>query len=212
MLAPPSASGSRSGRIGPNAIIRTREAILAIEGKAAVTRILNDAGLGGYDGQDPADMVDEREVSALMQAVADAFDHGRASTIGWIGGQRTGDYLLANRIPATAQRMLRALPDSVAARALLSAISSHTWTFAGSAKVGFDWGNPLRVSIRGCPLCAGITSAAPCCAYYAATFERLFRELVDERTRVAETTCQATGAAACTFEIAISGRRSNAGS
>jgi divinyl protochlorophyllide a 8-vinyl-reductase len=39
------------------------------------------------------------------------------------------------------------------------------------------------------------------CDFYAATFERLYRELVDPRTTAVETACAAAGAAECVFEL-----------
>ncbi len=51
------------------------------------------------------------------------------------------------------------------------------------------------------PVC-GRESGEPACAFYSATFERLFRALVHPRATVRETACEAMGAPACVFEIA----------
>jgi divinyl protochlorophyllide a 8-vinyl-reductase len=58
-----------------------------------------------------------------------------------------------------------------------------------------------RLSIANCPLCRGAVFPEPACAYYAATFERIFREVVATSARVSETECQANGAPACVFEV-----------
>ena len=47
---------------------------------------------------------------------------------------RTGDYLLAHRIPKPVQALLKRLPAPLAARVLLAAITRHAWTFAGSGR------------------------------------------------------------------------------
>lgn len=195
---------SETARIGPNAIVRMVEALVAVDGEAAAKRLLDAAALGHYAMAPPTAMVAEDEVARLMAEVARRHDPGRAGTIGWIAGQRTGDYLLANRIPQASQRVLRHLPAALAARVLLPAIGRHTWTFAGSAEVRLSAGNPVRIVLRDCVLCRGIARPAPgpCCSFYGGTFERLFRELVHEGSRVREIACIATGGPACIFEIA----------
>ena len=146
-------------------------------------------------------MVDEREVTALHHALRAMLGDERARAVSHEAGLRTGDYLLANRIPRLAQRVLKVLPPRLAARVLLAAIGKHSWTFAGSGVFKAEPGNPVRVSIAGCPVCHGMTADGPICAFYAGTFERLFRTLVSRRTVVTETACQATGAPACAFEL-----------
>ena len=129
----------------------------------------------------------------------------RAASVSWIAGLRTADYLLANRIPRQAQRVLKLLPRRLAAFVLLKAIGSHAWTFAGSGR--FSWRFPWRrrrvltLTFADCALCRADHAAGPCCQYYAATFERLFRVLINADTVVRETACTATGAAACVFEV-----------
>ena len=107
---------------------------------------------------------------------------------------------------------MKLMPAGLAARTLLAAIDLHSWTFAGSGtferqyveRAGGCGGGARvywRLSIRNCPICRGAKFAEPVCAYYAATFERIFREVVATSARVAETECQANGAVACVFEV-----------
>ena len=124
-----------------------------------------------------------------------------AASVSWIAGLRTADYLLANRIPSPVQRLLKLLPSRIAARILLKAISRNAWTFAGSARFSWKAGAPITLAFEDCPLCRYDRSASPCCQYYAATFEGLFRNLIDADARVRETTCIAAGSDACRFEI-----------
>ncbi|GAB4120878.1 MAG: hypothetical protein Fur0014_20950 [Rubrivivax sp.] len=51
------------------------------------------------------------------------------------------------------------------------------------------------------PLCRGVHSTEPCCDYYGAVFEGLFRTLVHRHAHVVETACEASGGPACVFEI-----------
>jgi divinyl protochlorophyllide a 8-vinyl-reductase len=146
-------------------------------------------------------MVPEAEVAALHaqvyrdQALADF------KRIAAEAGLRTGDYLLANRIPGPVQWVLKRLPDAIAARLLSRAIAKHAWTFAGSGVFTYAWRPNLTYSIQGNPITAGLQAQVPICDYYAATFERIFRQLVNDDWRVVERACEASGAPACLFEM-----------
>jgi divinyl protochlorophyllide a 8-vinyl-reductase len=196
------ATGGGSGaRIGPNAITRLTEALEGVEGKGTAAKALNRAGLAAYVAAPPECMVDEAEVIALHAAVRAAYGNERAQTLAWIAGRKTGDYLLAHRVPKPMQRVLKLLPAPIAARVLLKAIARHAWTFAGSGRFSVKSHAPLTVEIAGCPLCRGLTANEPSCAYFAATLERLFSALVHPDATVRETACAATGAPACLFVI-----------
>ena len=190
-----------SARIGPNAITQLAAALEARHGAAFTGRILESAGLGRYREAPPAAMVPESEVTSLHVALRAALDPAGCATVCRDAGERTGDYLLANRIPRAAQAVLRLLPAPLASRALLAAIGRHAWTFAGSGRFTAEPGTPLVLSIRGCALCRGAALGAPGCVYYAATFERLYRALVAPAARVSEVSCEACGADACRFEV-----------
>jgi divinyl protochlorophyllide a 8-vinyl-reductase len=190
-----------AARVGPNAILQVVEALERGEGKAVRAHILSGAGLAGYAARPPAELVPECEVAALQRAVRAALPGPRADALLRDAGRATGDYLLRHRIPGFARRGLRALPARLSARCLTAVIRRHAWTFAGSGTFRALAGHPLRVEIRGCPLCRAQRSAGPVCHYYAAVFERLFQALVSPRARAIETACQAAGDRACTFEI-----------
>jgi divinyl protochlorophyllide a 8-vinyl-reductase len=115
-------------------------------------------------------------------------------------GLATGDYILANRIPAPARALISALPAPFAARLLAMAIAKHAWTFAGSGRFRILSYRPLTVSIHANPLAVGIGSA-PSCHWHRAVFQALFVALVWPAATVTETTCCACGDAACTFAI-----------
>lgn len=186
-------------RIGPNAIIRVAEALQACAGPAA--EVFAEASLSHYLTRPPTEMVPETEVIALQQALRGVLDQATASAVNHDAGRRTGDYLLAVRIPKAAQRVLRLLPPGPAARLLLAAVGRHAWTFAGSGQFSVTPGRPLQVSIADCPTCRGAATGYPVCDFYCGTFERLFQVLVSPRTRVHEVACGAMGAPACIFAI-----------
>jgi len=163
---------------------------------------MTDAGLARYLAAMPQQLVDEREVVALHGRVRAALAPDRADRVSTTAGDLTAGYLLRRRIPRPAQRVLRWLPPGIASRALMAAIERHAWTFAGSGLFSYAIGRPLRITLAHGPLSREQVSTRPVCAFYAATFQRLFRELVDPRASVVESACEAAGAPACVFEVA----------
>ena len=194
-------SATAAGRIGPNAIIRTVEALREILGEAKTAALLKQAGLDGYGREFPHDMVAEAEVTSLFTTIYRELGNRCAREVARSSGERTGDYLLANRIPRAAQTALKLLPATLASRGLLAAIRGKTWTFAGSGSVVLSDGRPALVTFTDCPLCRGSSAEASVCDYYAATFERLYRVLVHPSAAAAEISCRAAGAPHCTIEI-----------
>lgn len=190
-----------AGRIGPNAITRVAEALAPLVGAQRTREIFKRAGLAGYLRAPPQGMVDEGEVRRLHGVLREALGADAAATVARSAGERTANYLLAHRIPAAAQAVLRALPAQAAARLLLRAVSRHAWTFAGSGEFSYVAGRPVVLTIRRNPLCLGVNTTAPACDYYAAVFERLFSVLVHRNARVHEVACEACGDEACVFEV-----------
>jgi divinyl protochlorophyllide a 8-vinyl-reductase len=191
------------GRIGPNAVIRLAEALDALESKAVTKKLFIAANLETYVHALPQAMVPEDDVTVLHRHLRSDLGPRRAASVSWIAGQRTADYLLANRIPRPVQRLLKRLPARLAAFILLKAIGAHAWTFAGSSRFTWKMGRPITLTFEDCPLCRGDHASAPCCNYYSATFERLFRELINADASVRETECIAAGGSTCRFEIAF---------
>jgi divinyl protochlorophyllide a 8-vinyl-reductase len=190
-----------AARIGPNAITRVAQALTHQCGQAATARLFGLAGLDAYLEQPPQQMVDENEARRLHALLHHQLGADGAARVASEAGTATADYLLAHRIPNAVQALLRVLPAPLAARVLLKAITRHAWTFAGSGRFEAAAGRPVRLTIVDNPLCRGLHTEAPACAYYAATFERLFRALVKPHARVAEVSCEARGDDACRFEV-----------
>ncbi len=190
-----------AGRIGPNAITRVAEVLRDRLGADGMARLFGLAGLAAYVDHPPQAMVDEAEVVRLHAVLRAALGTADAARVAREAGGRTGDYLLAHRIPKPVQALLKRLPAPLAARMLLGAITRHAWTFAGSGEFTATAGRPVRLTIRDNPMCRGLQSDVPACDFYAATFERLFRALVHPDARVVEVACEACGDDACRFEV-----------
>ncbi len=195
------ASAATARRIGPNAITRVAEVLRPQLGEGATALVFGRAGLLPYLSQPPEQMVDEVEVTRLHRELRATIGSAAARAVAREAGTRTGDYLLAHRIPRPVQVLLGCLPAPLAARVLLAAISRHAWTFAGSGRFTAHPGHPVVLTLQDNPLCRGAALDEPACDYYAATFERLFVRLVHPASRVREVACEAMGAEACVFEI-----------
>jgi divinyl protochlorophyllide a 8-vinyl-reductase len=194
------ALGGPVGRIGPNAVTRVAEVLVERFGRQPAARVFAAAGLAAYVDTPPTAMIDEDEVIRLHRALRAALGPA-AREVARAAGERTADYVHDHRIPRAVRALLGVLPAPLAARLLLVAITRHAWTFAGSGTFRIESFAPVRLAIRGNPLCRGVVADAPQCDYYAATFERLFVRLVSPLARVREIACEAAGADACVFEI-----------
>jgi divinyl protochlorophyllide a 8-vinyl-reductase len=197
-------AAAAGARIGPNAIIQCLAALQADLGVARSAALMAQAGLQAHLQRPPQQMVDEDEVVALHRVLRAQLGVAHARALARTAGLKTGDYLLAHRIPALAQRALRLLPARLAGAALLQAVTRHAWTFCGSGVFRVEPAprpGALRVSITHCITCRGEHADQPLCDCYAATFERLFTAIVHPRTRVTETRCEALGDPACVFDI-----------
>lgn len=190
-----------TARVGPNAVIRVAEALGEARGADVVAQVFMAAGLEHYLTTLPSEMVDEREVTRLQAALREQLGLAVARPVSHDAGLRTGDYLLANRIPRPVQRLLEILPARLASRVLISAIRRNAWTFVGSGVFDGTPGRPTRLTVTDGPICRGASADEPLCDFYAGSFERLFSRLVHPNARVTEIACQAHGADACVFEV-----------
>lgn len=197
-LAAPAHSGAV---VGPNAIIQIANVLRDRWGRTYANGLV--AGSSGYTLDDmPSAMVDERKVQALVQAlVADAGAHVATGVLR-DAGHRTGAYILHNRIPRFAQVLIARSPRRLGMRLLLSAITKHAWTFAGSGTFRVSYAGRLpSLVFEQCSMCHELHTDRPVCDFYAGTIEYLIRALVAPCARVHETACMAQGAPCCQFEI-----------
>lgn len=186
------------GRVGPNAVIRLGEAMIAIAGRPAAERLYAEAGVPELLDAPPAEMIDETVPARLFDVLWRDWPAEHAGRVSREAGRLTADYVYANRIPRIARTVLPVLPRWAASRLLLSAIERSAWTFAGSGAC--RTGPGLTVTIGANPL------AMPGCVWHRAVFARLFERLVAPGTRVEQTACCLDGAPACRFVIHLPGR------
>jgi len=181
--------------VGPNAVIQLAKALRTAGGEAAALDVFCLAHATAALVDPPDAMVDERIPRRLFSALVTAWPRQEAADVLRDAGRRTAWYLLANRIPAPAQRLLRVLPAPLASRALLSAIARNAWTFAGSGHCTTSHRGRAVIEIKDNPL------AVPDCPWHAGVFEGLFGALVHPRPTVAHPYCCAKGDTLCRFEI-----------
>jgi|APMI01.1.fsa_nt_gi divinyl protochlorophyllide a 8-vinyl-reductase len=201
----PSAPRVDAARIGPNAIIQVARVLSERFGDDVAEALLREHTSYSLATL-PQHMVPEDEPLALTCGVLSRFGEARATLLLHEAGQRTGDYLMAHRIPRFAQRLIRLLPRRAGLAVLLKSMRAHAWTFAGSGTFSVHTpahGAPLEVELRfhACAMCRGVSTDGPVCAFYAGTFERLVTALVSRTARVLEVECQAQGGSCCRFVI-----------
>lgn len=189
--------GLQSQKVGPNAIIQLTAVLREGWGEHVADACLASANLLSYRTAPPGGMIDEREVVTLFASVRLVLGGEQADIALMHAGFRTGDYILANRIPRGAQRALRLLPAPLAARALLHAIARNAWTFAGSGNVELRTALNPALSIAGNPL------ATPGCPWHVGVLTRLFRSLASPRAVLTHTSCCARGDRTCRTGLAL---------
>lgn len=190
--------GLSGGRIGPNALMQLVPVLDRSVGEPARRDLFAAHGLMAVP--DGSTMIDEGLVAAIHQDMR--LRHpAQARAMARAAGLATGDYILANRIPAPARAALRVLPAPLAARALTRAIKAHAWTFCGTGQLTAFSGHPTVFEVADNPVVRGEIRTRPICDWHAAVFERLFATLVHPRARVREVTCCAMGSDSCRFEV-----------
>jgi divinyl protochlorophyllide a 8-vinyl-reductase len=169
-------------------------------GRQALPALLSAAGLARLPG--PTEPLPEETAHTLHRALRQQHP-AEAPEILAEAGRATADGLIAKQLSPRAQAMLSAGPWTISAWLLGRWATQNAWTFAGSA--AFAQTGPLEFEIMGNPLIRNDTADAPLCDYHAALFERLFQRLVDPRLVCREIECQAMGAPACRFAVALAG-------
>lgn len=182
--------------IGPNAILQMVPVLDQLGGLKLRTEIMARAGVFELPSGD--EMIPEGPVARLHQEVRRSLPD-MAPALAWAAGRATADYILANRIPAKAQWLLKHLPAPLAAWFLARAIRDHAWTFAGSGQ--FKLVSKYCFEIGDNPVVRDEEADHPLCDWHAAVFARLFQVLVHPDFICEETRCSAQGAPACHFEM-----------
>lgn len=189
------------GRIGPNAIIQTVQALKERYGIPQTETLLRRIGHAALITTLPHEMIDEQDFLVLMQALRAQLGLAETGEILQRSGQLTAGYVLANRIPAPVRLLLKLLPPGLALPMLLTAVKKHAWTFVGTGEFSYVLGKKPQLFIVNCVECRGVQADAPICRFYQGAFEGLLRALVSARTQVRETSCGACGEERCTFAV-----------
>lgn len=185
-------------RIGPNSVLQLVPLLDDTFGRDERDRLLR---LSGMEELPTADgMMAEGPAAALHQALRAQYP-ALAPAMTRQAGERTGDYIIRNRIPVAALQVLSHLPPWLSGPLLANVIEKHAWTFAGSGRFRVVKRFPLTFELRDNPVVRGETADEPICHWHAAVFERLFTRIVDPNLRCVETHCCASGADSCRFEI-----------
>lgn len=188
-------------RIGPNAIIQTVQALKEFCGVPQAIAILQKGDQAHLIDRLPSAMIDEQEFHALVWALVEQLGPAQTQQILRRSGQLTALYLLQHRIPKPFQWLLKVLPRRVGLTLLLTAISKHAWTFAGSGQFSFTVGKVPRLTIT-----RVVQSSEAISGFYAGTFEQLLQTLIDARSQVQEQDRPAGSGAAWTYIVTFRSR------
>ena len=194
-------AAAHAARIGPNAIIQVAAALRALTDEQNLRDIFATAGLSAYLDQPPTAMVEETAVARLHQTVRAVLPESLATQVMHDAGRRTGEYVLARRIPAPVRLILPQLPVWLARKLLLKAIRGNAWTFAGSGQFSARDGDPCIIEIAANPVVLGEVATSPICHWHSAVFETLFQRLVDTHFVAREVACCASGSEVCRFVV-----------
>ena len=167
-------------------------------GKEAGSRVLARAGITLLPEADA--FCDEAPAAAVHQALRKEFPE-MAERITRCAGGRTGDWILATRMPPVAAMTLSSLPAWLASPVLCGLIEKHAWTFAGSGRFRVVNRSQPVFELADNPVIRGEVADHPVCSWHAAVFEHLFRSIVDPELSCIETHCSACGDSICRFEI-----------
>ena len=159
--------------IGPNAVLQAVAVMEERLGHAETAAILADARITRLPSGEH--MIPEVDALRLHRWLA-LHDPMGALVIAEESGARTADYIIANRIPRIAAKLLRHLPAALAAPLLMAAIRKHAWTFIGAGNIAPDgaWRFAIDRSAANDP----VPPPDSLFLWYAAVFTRLYRELV----------------------------------
>jgi len=185
------------GVVGPNAVIQLAGALNDGPGPEVAQKVFSAAGCPELLVTPPTAMIDERIPARLFETLWETLPDEAARQVAAEAGQRTGRYILENRIPRLVQTMLRVLPPSLSLRLLTMAVARNAWTFVGSGVCHAQASNPATIEIVGNPM------PTPDCVWHQAVFAALFCHLVADHVQVRHSQCSRFGSSSCRFELTL---------
>ncbi len=190
-------------RIGPNAIIQTVEALKELYGVPYTLEVLQRGQQAHWIDNLPTTMVEERVFLTLAEALVGQIGSDEARRVLWRCGERTAQYLLANRIPGPFQQLVKMIPRQAGFTLLLFAISKSAWTFVGSGTFHFVGGaQPVILIANPARECIVLPEV---CGFYGGTFEGILRSLLGEQTRVVPASCGERWDCRCAYTVTFAG-------
>lgn len=190
---------SHGGKIGPNSVMRTLQAVEEAYGPSLAGEVHRRAAL-------PSDrwnsLIPEDWFLSVIRELRTLLPENESEAMLRRAGALTGEYVRENRIPALFRRLLEVLPARLAVPLLLRAFRRHAWTFAGSGRFQFEGRHPSTLVLEGSPTCRLPGGTERSGSYYEAAFETLLA-LAAPGIRVREVSCEAAGDPACRFELLL---------
>ncbi len=164
--------------IGPHAVIHAVIAMRERLGEQETNAILANSQIAQIPTGDA--MIPEMDVLRLhrwlsLREPLDCF------VITQEAARRTADYIIANRIPSMAVRLLQALPPALSGALLMRAIRQHAWTFIGAGRIRFSSAWEFEIDRSGAD--DPILLPESLLQWYAGVFEGLYRRLVSPGCR-----------------------------
>ena len=187
------------GRIGPNSVMRTLQAVEERFGPEAAAELHRRADLPDHRWDA---LIPEAWFLDVIRELRAMLSEEEAESVLRRAGALTGEYVRENRIPSLFRRLLAVLPSRWAVPLLLWAFRRHAWTFAGSGHFRSEGRHPSVLILEGPPTCRTRVGPARSGSYYEAAFETLLA-LAAPGIRVREVACQAAGDPACRFELLL---------
>ncbi|MEE4347591.1 MAG: bacteriochlorophyll 4-vinyl reductase [Paracoccaceae bacterium] len=186
----------RKGMMGSQAVLPLVAAVERRLGAAAVAQLLNEARFTHLP--EPGEPVRERQVAVLHQSLRRAWPD-MAAEIQREAARDAVEWIMANRMPARARKLLSNMPWPLAVWMLGRHAVQNAWTFGGSGKFTVLGTNTFQMVDN--PLVRGEHSSSPICVWHEELFQHTFRRMAHSRLTCVETECMATGADACRFQL-----------
>jgi len=187
------------GKIGPNSVMRTLQAVEESYGPALAGELNRRAALPSNRWNS---LIPEEWFLSVIRELRGLLPVTESEAMLRRAGALTGEYVRENRIPAVFRGLLAMLPARLAVPLLLRAFRRHAWTFAGSGRFRFEGRHPSTLVLEGSPTCRVPGGTERSGSYYEAAFETLLA-LAAPGIRVRESSCQAAGDPACRFELLL---------
>jgi divinyl protochlorophyllide a 8-vinyl-reductase len=188
----------RKGMMGSQTVLPLVAAIERRLGAEAATQLLDEARF--LHLPEPGEPVRERQVAVLHQALRRSWPD-LAEAIQREAARDAVEWIMANRMPARARKLLTNMPYPLAVWMLGRHAVQNAWTFGGSGKFSILGTNAFQ--LIGNPMVRGEQSDGPICVWHEELFQHTFRRMAHSRLRCVETSCMAAGADACRFHLAM---------